>query len=62
MIKEFIGSFDYQPIDAWIFIYWEKLTTGINYEMTCCTFLFIMKYKKTEISSYYVGIVKLINI
>lgn len=60
MIKEFIGSFDYQPIDTWIFINRGKLT--INYEMTCCTFLFVMIYKKTEISSYNVGIVRIVNI
>lgn len=41
-------------------IYRGKLI--INYEMICCIFLFIMKYKKIEIFLYNVGIVRLINI
>lgn len=49
----------------WLSSYWymKLIYRGkLNHELTCCTFLFIMKYKKTEMSSYNVGIVRLVNI
>lgn len=48
----------------WLSSYWymKLIYRGkLNHELTCCTFLFNIKYKKTEISSYNVGIVRLIN-